>query len=121
VRRDSYRYLFIHPSGSELAQLVELIGPGKLKVIVDKTYSFAKISDALAYVESGRAKGKVGDKAGTGGLRCFGTANPSRIGPNKGAGGRAANLEGDPSERGGATSKLSLHFPALTFKNSAFV
>jgi NADPH:quinone reductase-like Zn-dependent oxidoreductase len=54
-----YRYLFMHPSGSELAQLAELIAQGKLQVTVDKTYPFAKISEALAYVESGRAKGKV--------------------------------------------------------------
>jgi NADPH:quinone reductase-like Zn-dependent oxidoreductase len=55
----SYRYLFMHPSGSDLAQLAELIEQGKLKVIVDKTYLFANISEALAYVENGRAKGKV--------------------------------------------------------------
>jgi NADPH:quinone reductase-like Zn-dependent oxidoreductase len=55
----SYRYLFMHPSGSDLAELVDLIEQGKLKVIVDKTYPFANISEALAYVESGRAKGKV--------------------------------------------------------------
>jgi NADPH:quinone reductase-like Zn-dependent oxidoreductase len=54
-----YRYLFMHPSGSDLAQLAELIEQGKLKVTVDKTYPFANIADALAYVESGRAKGKV--------------------------------------------------------------
>jgi NADPH:quinone reductase-like Zn-dependent oxidoreductase len=54
-----YRYLFMHPSGSDLAQLAELIKQGKLKVVVDKTYPFANISDALAYLESGRAKGKV--------------------------------------------------------------
>src|ERR1700738_5580732 len=55
----SYRYLFMHPSGSDLALLAELIEQGKLKVTVDRTYPFAKISEALAYVESGRAKGKV--------------------------------------------------------------
>jgi NADPH:quinone reductase-like Zn-dependent oxidoreductase len=55
----SYRYLFMHPSGSDLAQLADLIEREKLKVIVDKAYPFAKISEALAYVESGRAKGKV--------------------------------------------------------------
>jgi NADPH:quinone reductase-like Zn-dependent oxidoreductase len=55
----SYRYLFMHPSGTDLAQLAELVEQGKLKVTVDKTYPFASISDALAYVESGRAKGKV--------------------------------------------------------------
>jgi alcohol dehydrogenase len=55
----SYRYLFMHPSGSDLAQLAELIEQGKLKVVVDRTYPFAKITEALDYVESGRAKGKV--------------------------------------------------------------
>jgi alcohol dehydrogenase len=54
-----YRYLFMHPSGADLARLAELIEQGKLKVIVDKTYPFSNISEALAYVESGRAKGKV--------------------------------------------------------------
>jgi NADPH:quinone reductase-like Zn-dependent oxidoreductase len=55
----SYRYLFMHPSGSDLARLAELIEQGKLRVVVDKAYPFAKISDAVAYVETGRAKGKV--------------------------------------------------------------
>jgi NADPH:quinone reductase-like Zn-dependent oxidoreductase len=55
----SYRYLFMHPSGSDLALLAELIEQGKLKVTVDRTYPFAKIAEALDYVESGRAKGKV--------------------------------------------------------------
>jgi alcohol dehydrogenase len=49
----------MHPSGSDLAQLAELIEQGKLKVVVDKTYPFARSSEALAYVEGGRAKGKV--------------------------------------------------------------
>ena len=55
----SYRYLFMHPSGRDLALLAELIEQGKLKVTIDKIYPFAKISEALSYVESGRAKGKV--------------------------------------------------------------
>jgi NADPH:quinone reductase-like Zn-dependent oxidoreductase len=55
----SYRYLFMHPSGSDLALLAELVEQGKLKATVDRTYPFAKITEALDYVESGRAKGKV--------------------------------------------------------------
>jgi NADPH:quinone reductase-like Zn-dependent oxidoreductase len=55
----SYRYFFMHPSGSDLALLAELIEHGKLTVTVDKTFPFARIAEALAYVESGRAKGKV--------------------------------------------------------------
>jgi alcohol dehydrogenase len=49
----------MHPSGSDLAVLGELIEQAKLKVVVDKTYPLTEISEALAYVESGRAKGKV--------------------------------------------------------------
>ena len=55
----SYRYLFMHASGRDLALLAELIEQGKLKATVDRTYPFAKITEALDYVESGRAKGKV--------------------------------------------------------------
>jgi alcohol dehydrogenase len=49
----------MHPSGTGLAELAELVEQGKLKVTLDKTYPFANIAGALAYVESGRAKGKV--------------------------------------------------------------
>jgi NADPH:quinone reductase-like Zn-dependent oxidoreductase len=54
-----YRYLFMHPSGSDLAQLAELIETEKLKVVIDRTYPLANISEALSYLETGRAKGKV--------------------------------------------------------------
>jgi NADPH:quinone reductase-like Zn-dependent oxidoreductase len=40
----TYRYLFMHPSGTDLAQLAELIEQGKLKVIVDKTYLFSNFA-----------------------------------------------------------------------------
>ena len=53
------QFLFLHPSGSDLALLADLIEQGHLRVIIDKTYPFAKIAEALAYVETGRAKGKV--------------------------------------------------------------
>lgn len=55
----AYRYLFMHPSGAELTDLAGLIDQGKLKVILDKKFTFQKIAEALSYLESGRAKGKV--------------------------------------------------------------
>jgi NADPH:quinone reductase-like Zn-dependent oxidoreductase len=55
----NYRYLFMHPSGSDLALLAELIEQGRLKATIDRTYPFPKIIEALDYVERGRAKGKV--------------------------------------------------------------
>jgi alcohol dehydrogenase len=54
-----YRYLFMHPSGSDLAQLAGLIEKGNLKVVIDRTYPSANIAEALSYLETGRAKGKV--------------------------------------------------------------
>lgn len=55
----AYRYVFMHPSGLELAELGDLVERNILKIIVDKTFPFANIADALAYLEGGRAKGKV--------------------------------------------------------------
>jgi NADPH:quinone reductase-like Zn-dependent oxidoreductase len=55
----AYRYLFMHPSGADLARLAELIAQGKLKVVIDRTYPLASISEAFAYIEGGHAKGKV--------------------------------------------------------------
>jgi len=54
-----YRYVFIHPSGTELAELAMLIDAGKLKVTLDRAFPFAEIDDAFAYLENGHAKGKV--------------------------------------------------------------
>jgi len=54
-----YRCVVMHPSGADLAELAGLIDAGKLKVIVDSVFSFAKIGEALAYLEKGHAKGKV--------------------------------------------------------------
>jgi alcohol dehydrogenase len=55
----SYRYLFMHPSGSELAELGSLVSQGKLEVVVDRVFPFAAIAEAFAYLEAGHAKGKV--------------------------------------------------------------
>lgn len=55
----SYRYLFMHPSGSQLAELGQLIEQKKLEPITDRVFPFAEIGEAFAYLEAGRAKGKV--------------------------------------------------------------
>jgi NADPH:quinone reductase-like Zn-dependent oxidoreductase len=49
----------MHSSGSDIAQAAELIEQGKPKVIIDKTYPFANISETLSYVESGIAEWNV--------------------------------------------------------------
>ena len=55
----TYRYLFMHPSGAELTELGQLIEEGKLAPVIDRVFPFAAIGDAMAYLESGRAKGKI--------------------------------------------------------------
>lgn len=55
----SYRFLFMHPSGPELAELARLIEQKTLAPIIDRVFPFAGIADAFAYLEAGHAKGKV--------------------------------------------------------------
>ena len=55
----SYRYLFMHPSGSELAELADLIANGTIRPVIDRVFPFQDIAEAFAYLETGRAKGKV--------------------------------------------------------------
>jgi len=55
----SYRYLFMHPSGADLAYLASLIDAKQLEVVVDRVFPFAEAKEAMAYLEAGHAKGKV--------------------------------------------------------------
>jgi alcohol dehydrogenase len=55
----SYRYLFMHPSGTDLDYLASLIDAGKLEVVIDRAFPFAEAKEAMAYLETGHAKGKV--------------------------------------------------------------
>lgn len=55
----TYRYLFMHPSGAELAELGQLVEDKKLEPVIDRVFPFAEIGQAFAYLEFGRAKGKV--------------------------------------------------------------
>jgi len=54
-----YRFLFMHPSGADFAYLNSLIDAKKLEVVIDRVFPFAEAKEALAYVETRRAKGKV--------------------------------------------------------------
>jgi NADPH:quinone reductase-like Zn-dependent oxidoreductase len=54
-----YSFLFMRPSGDQLAQLAELIDSGVLRPVIDRSYPFEQTAEALAYVEGGRSKGKV--------------------------------------------------------------
>lgn len=54
-----YRYLFMHPSGADLGGLLDLVAGGVLPVTLDRVFDFAEIHSAMAYLEQGRAKGKI--------------------------------------------------------------
>jgi NADPH:quinone reductase-like Zn-dependent oxidoreductase len=55
----SYRYLFMHPSGADLAYLASLIEAQKLEVVIDRVFPFVEAKEAMVYLETGHAKGKV--------------------------------------------------------------
>ncbi len=54
-----YRFLFMHPSGAELAEIGDLVESKKIEPVIDKVFSLPNVGDAFSYLESGRAKGKV--------------------------------------------------------------
>ena len=54
-----YRFLLMHPSGTDLDLLAGLVDGGQLKPVTDRVFPFQQIADAFAYLEQGRAKGKI--------------------------------------------------------------
>lgn len=55
----NYSFLFMRAEGDQLSRITELIKSGIIRPVIDKVFPFDAVNDALAYVESGRAKGKV--------------------------------------------------------------
>ena len=54
-----YAFLFMKASGSQLREITRLIEAGAIRPVIDKVFPYPSTNEALAYVESGRAKGKV--------------------------------------------------------------
>jgi NADPH:quinone reductase-like Zn-dependent oxidoreductase len=54
-----FLFLFMRAEGSQLAQITKLIEAGSIKPVIDKVFPFEQTNDAMAYVETGRVKGKV--------------------------------------------------------------
>ena len=54
-----FAFLFMKANGSQLSEITSLINSGVIRPVVDKIFPFESTGEALAYVESGRAKGKV--------------------------------------------------------------
>ncbi|MBB3948647.1 NADPH:quinone reductase-like Zn-dependent oxidoreductase [Rhizobium skierniewicense] len=54
-----FDFLFMRADGRQLGEITSLIESGIIKPVLDKIFPFEKTGEALAYVEAGRAKGKV--------------------------------------------------------------
>lgn len=54
-----YSFLFVHPDGGQLAEIGELLEAGRLRPVIDQVFPFDQAKEALAYLEQGRARGKV--------------------------------------------------------------
>jgi NADPH:quinone reductase-like Zn-dependent oxidoreductase len=55
----SYSFLFVQANGGQLRELASLYDAGHLRPLIDETFPFDQTLEALAYVEQGRANGKV--------------------------------------------------------------
>lgn len=54
-----YSFLFMRADGRQLEQIATLVDSGAIRPVVDKAFPFSQTPEALAYVETGRSKGKV--------------------------------------------------------------
>jgi NADPH:quinone reductase-like Zn-dependent oxidoreductase len=54
-----YSFLFMRAEGDQLGQITRLIDDGVIKPVIDRVFPFEGLNDAFAYIETGRAKGKV--------------------------------------------------------------
>lgn len=54
-----FSFLFMSAQGEQLSKITSLIEDGTIRPVVDRVFPFEATNEALAYVETGRAKGKV--------------------------------------------------------------
>jgi alcohol dehydrogenase len=58
-RQAKYSFLFMRANGDQLSEIASLIDKGIIRPVVDRVFPFASTKEAMAYVDAGRAKGKV--------------------------------------------------------------
>jgi NADPH:quinone reductase-like Zn-dependent oxidoreductase len=54
-----YSFLFMRANGEQLGRIAALVESGAIRPVVDRVFPFAAVGEAMAYLETGRAKGKV--------------------------------------------------------------
>jgi len=65
-RGASYSFLFMRASGEQLRQITAMIEAGSIRPVIDRVFPFEETNEALAYSETGRAKGKIVIKSAEG-------------------------------------------------------
>jgi NADPH:quinone reductase-like Zn-dependent oxidoreductase len=55
----SYSFVFMRANGEQLHEITSLIEAGIIRPVMDRVFPFEGTNDALAYIETGRSKGKV--------------------------------------------------------------
>lgn len=58
-RKVSFSFLFMKANGGQLREISALIDSGAIRPVVDQVFPFESTREAMDYVETGRAKGKV--------------------------------------------------------------
>ncbi|NSX32352.1 NADP-dependent oxidoreductase [Brevundimonas vesicularis] len=59
ARRVDYSFVFMRADGEQLSRITTLIEAGDIRPVLDRVFPFEDLNAALAYIETGRAKGKV--------------------------------------------------------------
>ena len=54
-----YSFFFMRANGAQLKELAALYDSGTLRPVLDRTFPFEETLEAMAYVEQGRANGKI--------------------------------------------------------------
>ena len=55
----SYCWFFTEPNGDQLREIAGIVDSGAIKPVIDREFAFEELPAALAYLEKGRARGKV--------------------------------------------------------------
>ena len=55
----NFSFLFMRAQGEQLSQITKLIESGVIKPTMDKVFPFEQTNEAMAYIETGRARGKI--------------------------------------------------------------
>ena len=58
-KRIRYAFLLMRANGGQLGEITSLIDSGVLRPVLDRVFPFEETNEALTYLETGRARGKV--------------------------------------------------------------